>query len=271
MTKDSNYVLSVGEKFEERLMRLNAFSNPYSFAFLLRNGLKKGDHVIDVGCGIGEMTCWLAEQVGPQGKVVAIDISREQLELARRRVKEKNLTNVEFHEISIYDLAKLNVQFDLVYSRYVIDHIVEQQRALEVMTEITRSSGMICCESSAVHTRTAFSYPQIAAREKMHTWFDSLRRLNVCSDHLGFRLPSMMRQLNLENISIDLIHPTLRSYSQREHEVLLLDECKGSFIEQGIATPEEVDEVRKGIAAAISNEKIQFFWFQVAQVSARKQ
>ena len=128
----------------------------------------------------------------------------------------------------------------------------------------------ICCESSAAHTRTTFSYPQIAAREKMHTWFDSLRRLNVCSDHLGFRLPSMMRQLNLQNISIDLIQPTLKSYYQREHEVLLLDECRESFIKQGIATPEEVDEVRKGISAAITNEKIQFFWFQVAQVSAIK-
>lgn len=271
MTKDSNYVLSVGEKFEERLIRLNAFSNPYSSAFILRSGIKKGDHVIDVGCGIGELTSWLGEQVGPQGKVVAIDISKEQLELAKRRAKEKNLTNIEFYEISIYDLAKLNVQFDFVYSRYVIDHIIEQQRALEVMTEITRDGGMLCCESSAVHTRTAFSYPQIAVRDKMHAWFDSLRRLNVCSDHLGFRLPSMMRQLNLKNISIDLIHPTLKTYYQREHEVLLLDECRESFIKQGLATEEEIDEVRKGIAAAISNEKIEFFWFQVAQVSAIKQ
>jgi FkbM family methyltransferase len=270
MTKDSNYVLSVGEKFEERLMRLNAFSNPYSFDFILRNGLKTGDHVIDVGCGIGELTCWLAEQVGSQGKVVAIDISKEQLELARRRAKEKNVTNIEFYELSIYDLATLNLQFDFVYSRYVIDHVIEQQRALEGMTNITRKGGVICCESSAVHTRTAFSYPQIAARDKMHAWFDNLRRLSVCSDQLGFRLPSMMRQINLKNISIDLIHPTLKTYYQREHEILLLDECRESFIKQGIATTEEIDEVRKGMSAAIANEKIEFFWFQVAQVSATK-
>ena len=91
MPKDSNYILSVGEKFKERLLRLNAISNPYSFAFLLRHGLKRGDHVIDVGCGIGELTCWLAEQVGPKGKVVAIDISKEQLTLAKQRAKEQQL------------------------------------------------------------------------------------------------------------------------------------------------------------------------------------
>ncbi|MDP3706426.1 MAG: methyltransferase domain-containing protein [Legionellaceae bacterium] len=96
MVKDSNYALSVGEKFEDRLMRLNVFSNPYSFTFLQRSGLKRGDHVIDVGCGIGELTCWLAEQVGREGKVVAIDISVEQLELARQRAAEKKLSNIEF-------------------------------------------------------------------------------------------------------------------------------------------------------------------------------
>ena len=157
-----------------------------------------------------------------------------------------------------------------MYSRYVIDHIVEQQRALQMMSDITREGGVVCCESSAVNTRTAFSYPAILARDKLHTWFDGLRRLSICSSELGFRLPSMMRQLHLKNISIDLIQPTLKTYYQREHELLLLDECQHSFIKEGIATQEEVEAVRRGVAAAIANEKIEFFWFKVAQVLAIK-
>ncbi len=270
MAKDSNYVLSVGEKFEERLMRLNAFSNPHSWAFLLRSGLKRGDHVIDVGCGVGELTCWLAEQVGPEGKVWAIDISTEQLKLARRRAQEKRLSNIEFCDLSIYDLEKLNVQFDLVYSRYVIDHVAEQEHALRVMSEVTREDGMICCEVSAVNTQTAFSYPHIPAHKKLHVWFDSLRRTNIYSSELGYRLPNMMRQLHLKNISIDLIQPALKTYYHREHELLLLAECRQSLIDQGIAIEEEIEETHQSIAAAIANERIEFFWFQVAQVSAIK-
>lgn len=270
MTKDSNYVLSVGPQFEERLMRLNAFSNPYSFAFLLRSGLKRGDCVIDVGCGIGELTCWLAEQVGAEGKVVAIDSSVEQLELAKRRAKEKGLSNIEFYELSIYDLEQLDRQFDVVYSRYVIDHVVEQQRALQAMYHVTREDGVMCCESSALNTRTAFSYPSILAREKLHAWFDGLRRLSIYNSGLGLRLPSMMRQLHLKQITIDLIQPTLKTYYQREHELLLLDECKSALIEQGITTLEELIATRCAIQAAIANEAIAFFWFQVAQVSAIK-
>lgn len=270
MTKDSNYVLSVGAQFEERLMRLNAFSNPYSFAFLQRSGLKKGDQVIDVGCGIGELTCWLADRIGPNGTVTAIDISKEQLELAKRRAKEKQLSNIEFHELSINQLTQLNTQFDLVYSRYVIDHVVEQQQALQVMSDITRPGGIICCECAATHTRTVSTYPTIPARDTLHLWFDNLRRLQVYNVELGFRLPSMMRHLNLKNINIDLIHPTLKTYYQREHELLILDECRQAFIDQGIATQADIDAVRQAIAAAILNEQIQFFWFEVAQVSAVK-
>lgn len=271
MSKDSNYVLSVGAKFEERLLRLNAFSNPYTFQFLLSNGLKKGDVVIDVGCGIGELTCWLAEQVGSQGRVIAIDISSEQLDLAKRRSIDRKLSNIEFFEISIYDLTKLNLQFDLVYSRYVLDHVIEQHRALQVMRDITRIGGKICIESSACNTLTAFSYPRLSAIDKLHAWFDSLRRLGVYNSHLGLRLPSMMRDLNLKNISIDLIQPTLKSYYEREHELLLLEECQQSFLEQGIAIESEIKEVKNGIKAAIANEKIDFFWFQVAQVVGVKQ
>ncbi|MDP3705501.1 MAG: methyltransferase domain-containing protein [Legionellaceae bacterium] len=121
-----------------------------------------------------------------------------------------NLGSYEFYDISIYDLKTLDTKFDLVYSRYVIDHVVEQQRALQEMSDITRKGGIMCCESSAVNIRTAFSYPLIPARETMHLWFDSLRRLNVYSRELGLRLPGMMRQVNLKNISIDLIQPTLK-------------------------------------------------------------
>lgn len=270
MSKDVNYPLSVGEKFVGRLMRLNAFSQPFSSEFLRRSGLKQGDHVIDVGCGIGEFTCWLAEQVGPKGRVVAIDISEEQVDIAKQAAKNKSLNNIEFHVMSIYDLAQLNQAFDVVYSRYVVDHVAEQLRAIQVMSAVTRKGGIVCCESSAWHTRTAFSYPSVQAHEALHRWFDSLRRLTVYSSELGFRLPAMFRQTGLQNISIDLVQPTLKTYYHREHELLLLDECRQAFIEQGIATQSDIDAVHQSMAAAIANEKIEFFWFLVAQVSARK-
>ena len=40
---------------------------------LEQSGIKKGDTVLDIGCGTGELTLEIAKRVGPTGKVIAID------------------------------------------------------------------------------------------------------------------------------------------------------------------------------------------------------
>jgi ubiquinone/menaquinone biosynthesis C-methylase UbiE len=57
--------------------------------------LEPGMVVADIGCGSGYFTFRLAEKVGPKGKVLAVDIQDEMLELVKKRMKAKGLTNVE--------------------------------------------------------------------------------------------------------------------------------------------------------------------------------
>jgi ubiquinone/menaquinone biosynthesis C-methylase UbiE len=57
--------------------------------------LRPGEVVADVGAGSGYYTFRMAEQVGPTGKVLAVDIQPEMLALIRERMKAKGLTNVE--------------------------------------------------------------------------------------------------------------------------------------------------------------------------------
>ena len=57
--------------------------------------LKPGDVVADIGAGSGYFTFRLAERVGPKGKVLAVDIQPEMLDLIRKRMKERKVTNVE--------------------------------------------------------------------------------------------------------------------------------------------------------------------------------
>lgn len=57
--------------------------------------LKPGMIVADIGAGSGYFTFRLAERVGAKGKVLAVDIQPEMLDLIRKRAKERELTNVE--------------------------------------------------------------------------------------------------------------------------------------------------------------------------------
>ncbi len=57
--------------------------------------VKPGDVVCDLGCGNGFYTLKLAKLVGDKGKVIAVDIQREMLELLKDRAAEEKVTNIE--------------------------------------------------------------------------------------------------------------------------------------------------------------------------------
>ncbi len=57
--------------------------------------LNHGDLVVDVGCGTGLNFALLQEAVGPEGKIIGVDLTDAMLDQARQRVSEHGWTNVE--------------------------------------------------------------------------------------------------------------------------------------------------------------------------------
>jgi ubiquinone/menaquinone biosynthesis C-methylase UbiE len=57
--------------------------------------IKAGDVVADIGAGSGYFAFRISKLVGPKGKVLAVDIQQEMLDLMKQRIKAKGLTNIE--------------------------------------------------------------------------------------------------------------------------------------------------------------------------------
>ncbi|MGV3724175.1 MAG: SAM-dependent methyltransferase, partial [Actinomycetota bacterium] len=91
---EDRYVLRRGDEGAHRLRVVNGVHGPDSERFLLAAGLRPGMRVADIGCGVGAMTAWVAQQVGPGGEVVGVDISAEQVWKAQERVDAQGLRNV---------------------------------------------------------------------------------------------------------------------------------------------------------------------------------
>ena len=73
--------------------------------------------VADLGCGVGMVTTLLAELVGPDGEVVGVDASGEQIARARELLPP-GVSNVRFIEASATDTGLPADSFDLVYCRF---------------------------------------------------------------------------------------------------------------------------------------------------------
>jgi cyclopropane fatty-acyl-phospholipid synthase-like methyltransferase len=57
--------------------------------------IKPGQTVCDMGCGNGFYALELAKQVGPEGKILAVDIQQEMLRMLEQRAKEAELANIK--------------------------------------------------------------------------------------------------------------------------------------------------------------------------------
>lgn len=83
-------------------------------------GVKAGSRVLDVAAGYGEPALTAARKAGPQGRVVATDISAEMLAFGRERAAAANLGNVEFIESGASSLDFPHESFDAAVSRWGI-------------------------------------------------------------------------------------------------------------------------------------------------------
>src|SRR5271166_2516713 len=66
----------------------------FTEAALKAAAAKPGESVLDIGCGTGSTLLRLAESVGPSGSALGIDISAQQLEVARARIATAGMTHV---------------------------------------------------------------------------------------------------------------------------------------------------------------------------------
>ena len=83
-------------------------------------GVEAGSRVIDVAAGYGEPTLSAAKVAGPDGSVVATDISAEMLAYGRERAEAAGLENIEFVEADASALDFPEDSFDAALSRFGI-------------------------------------------------------------------------------------------------------------------------------------------------------
>src|SRR5262245_60793562 len=83
-------------------------------------GVEEGSHVLDVAAGFGEPALTAARRAGPDGRVVATDISAEMLAFGRERAADAGADNLEFMESDAASLDFPHESFDAAVSRWGI-------------------------------------------------------------------------------------------------------------------------------------------------------
>ena len=105
--------------------------------------LKPGMTVLDVGCGPGRVTIPVAMNIGPQGKVIAMDIQAAMLTRAREKAQAAQLTNIDFLHAGTGDRKLGQDQFDRALLVTVLGEIPDRETALEEIFESLKPGGIL--------------------------------------------------------------------------------------------------------------------------------
>jgi precorrin-6B methylase 2 len=104
--------------------------------------LKPGLVVADIGAGSGYHTFRIAKRLGPRGKVLAVDIQKEMLDLIRARIKKDKVTNVEPIAGTITD-PKLPVKVDLILMVDVYHEFSHPFEMTEALVKTLKPGGRL--------------------------------------------------------------------------------------------------------------------------------
>lgn len=123
---------------------LEGWLGPATEAMLDAAGVRPGARVLDVAAGTGGQTLAAARRVGPDGYVLATDISPAILEYAAGAARNAGLANVETRELDGESLAGVEDEsFDAVISRVGLIYFPDRQGALAEMKRVLRPGGRV--------------------------------------------------------------------------------------------------------------------------------
>jgi len=113
-------------------------ANPFAF-----RSLDPGEKVVDAGSG-GGFDCFVAaSQVGPQGKVVGVDMLAEMLEKSRASAELMGLKQVEFREGLLEQIPVRDGWADVVISNGVINLCADKKQTFSELWRILRPGGRL--------------------------------------------------------------------------------------------------------------------------------
>ena len=182
----------------ERLRLQSAFFEDITRRVFAAAGLRRGSRVLDIGCGVGDVSFLVADIVGPDGSVVGVDRASEALAVARARARGEKAADVEFRLGSIADIAP-DHPFDALVGRFVLMHQADPAVTLGMAARHVRPGGLVVMLESALSACVPgfHSSPHSPTYDRaLRLLADSIRAAGADID-MGLRLSGLFERAGL--------------------------------------------------------------------------
>jgi SAM-dependent methyltransferase len=233
------YVLGSADPALARLDALARLYAPVTAAWLDSAGLEPGMSVVDLGCGLGDVTLAVAARVGPTGTVTGVDTADRPLAIARRRAAEAGYGSVAFEGGDVTTWHPSD-PVDAVVGRLILLHVPDPVALVARLTGLVRPGGVIAFQDVVLTTRAG--QPPLPLLSAFNGWLlGAFERLGRPVD-MGLRLAAVFEAAGLTGPVLTSGAPLERGGAALGLSIVAGDVTSllAAFERTGVATAEDV-------------------------------
>jgi SAM-dependent methyltransferase len=190
-SKERDYVLGTHDPELKRLGVQHRAWRPVVLDCWKAAGIRAGRSVLDVGAGPGYATVDLAQIVAPNGRVVAVERSRNFVTAIKNAVRVQSLANVDVHEVDLMSDELPEGPFDFTWCRWVLCFVSDPQLLIEKIAKATCKGGRAIFHEYGQYTTWLF-FPQRASLEEFRSHVIATWREAGGEPDTGLQLPSWL-------------------------------------------------------------------------------
>jgi ubiquinone/menaquinone biosynthesis C-methylase UbiE len=179
-----------------------------------------GKRVLDIATGIGEPALSAAIRIGSAGRVVATDISKQMLDIARARASVAGLTNVEFLEADAKHLYFPDDSFDAVLCRWGITSLPDYSSLLIKIKRMLAANGSFATSVWDEASRLPLTSIAITIAQEM---FHSAPHKPEPPPEVTEELESAMARAGFADVRVEKLTVTLELASTEAFTQYLVD------------------------------------------------
>lgn len=222
-----------------RLAALAELFDPSTFRHLSARGLGPGWRVWEVGAGGPSVPEWLADQVAPDGEVLATDVDTGRLAGAPGRPTLRVLR----HDVGLDPPPE--GPFDLVHARLVLVHVPQRDRALAAMVSVLRPGGRLVVEEADPALQPLLCLeetdPAQQLANRLKVGFRQLMADRGVDLAYGRTLPRRLRDAGLVDVRAEAFFP-ITGPACVELERATIEQIRDRLLAAGLATEEELEQ-----------------------------
>lgn len=231
MTEDGYLLDNAQRQAGERFAALSELLDPWTQRHLLDVGLGKGWHCWEIGAGGSNLPVWLAQRVGPAGRVVASDIDPSWMD------------EPAGYEVLRHDVATDEAPgtFELIHARLVLVHVPARDAIIAKLVGALRPGGWLVLEDAdpALQPLLSPDEPAEALGNRLRTGFRALMADRGVDLAFGRTLPRRLREAGLVEVRADAYFP-ITGPACAALETATVLQIRGQLLAAGLATEAEI-------------------------------